>query len=144
MANQYSQYTYDEATKIRAAGAAITATETGSIVLDLGDAAILEADLVVDVTAIDVATGDEAYTLILQGSSDLGFGTAANIGVLAMQKIGGATGASPQGTADTLGRFVIPFRNERNGKTYRYIRLQTVLAGTTPSLTFRAFLGKDK
>jgi hypothetical protein len=144
MANQYSMYTYDEATKVRPAGAAITATETCATILDLGAGGILEADLVVDVAAIDTVTGDEVYTIILEGSPDAAFGTATNITVLAMQKLGGATGAAPLGTADGIGRFVIPFRNERNGILYRYARLYTVIAGTTPSITFKAFLGKDK
>jgi hypothetical protein len=61
-----------------------------------------------------------------------------------MQKIGGATGATPLGTADGVGRFAIPFRNERNGVIDRYLRLYTLIAGTTPSITFSAFLGLDK
>lgn len=147
--NLYSQRTYDNALLIRAAGAAITATETGSVILDLGaggdgaGASLVDGALIADVTAIDVATGDEGYTFILEGSPDATFGTAANITVLAMQKIGGATGAAPLGTADGAGRFLIPFRNERNGTVYRYVRLYTVIAGTSPSLTFSAFLAKN-
>ena len=104
---------------------------------------LIDGYLIADVTAIDTVTGDEVYTLVLEGSPDAAFGTAANITVLAMQKIGGATGAAPLGTADTAGRYCVPFRNERNGVTYRYARLYTVIAGTTPSLTFSAFLAKD-
>lgn len=139
-ANQYSQYTYDNALLIRALAAAITATETGSVILDMGSG-FCEGDLVIDYSGLDVATGDEAYTFMLEGSPDATFGTAANITVLAMQRIGGATGATPVGTADAAaGRIVLPFRNERNGTTYRYMRLYTLLAGTTPSIVFKAFL----
>jgi len=142
MSNLYSQRTYDNALLIRAAGAAITATETGSVILDLG-AGMMDADLVVDVTAIDVTTGDEAYSLMLEVSPDATFGTAGNIRVAAELRIGGATFTAPNGAADTVGRFIIPFRNERNGTIYRYARLYTLIAGTTPSLTFSAFLAKD-
>ena len=140
--NIYSQRTYDNALLIRAAGAAITATETGATIIDVGTG-LLDADLVVDVTAMDVTTGDEGYSLLLEGSPDAAFGTSANITVVAQLTIGGATAAAPVGTADTIGRFLIPFRNERNGTTFRYLRLKTVIAGTTPSLTFSAFIAKD-
>lgn len=142
MANLYSQRTYDAALLIRAAGAAITSTETGSLILDLGNG-LVDADLVVDVTAIDVTTGDEAYSLMLEVSPDATFGTSGNIRVAAELRIGGATFTTPNGAADTAGRFVIPFRNERNGTTYRYARLYTLIDGTTPSLTFSAFIAKD-
>lgn len=140
MANKFSKRTYDNALKIRAAGA-ITSTETGSLILDMGDS-LLEGDLVLDVTAMDVTTGDESYQFKLQGSPDAAFGTAGNIRVLAELIVGGATGATPNGAADTVGRFIIPFRNERNGTSCRYLRLLTTVAGTTPSINFVGFLAK--
>jgi hypothetical protein len=142
MGNQYSNKTYDNSSLIRASAANITSTETGSVILDIGTG-LTEGYLVLDVTTMDVTTGDEAYTFILEGSPDAAFGTAANITVLAMQKLGGATGAAPLGTADAVGRFLVPFRNERNGTTFRYVRLYTVLAGTTPILAFVGWLAKD-
>jgi len=142
MANVYSQFTYDNALLVRAAAANITSTETGSLIVDLG-AGLVEGHLILDVTTQDATTGDEAYTFMLEGSPDAGFGTASNITVLAMQRTGGATGATPLGTADTTGRYTVPFRNERNGVTFRYVRLYTLLAGTTPILAFTGWLAKD-
>lgn len=143
MSNLHSQHTYDNATLIRATAAAITATETGSIILDVG-AAMFKGDLVINYSGLDVATGDEAYTFMLEGSPDATFGTAGNITVCAMQRIGGATGATPVGTADAAaGTITIPFRNERNGVVFRYLRLYTLVAGTSPSIVFTAFLGKS-
>ena len=142
MSNLYSQYTYDEALKIRADGAAITSTETGSIILDLGPG-LVEGYLVLDITALDVTTGDEAYSFMLEGSPDAAFGTAGNIRVVSELRVGGATFTAPNGAADAVGRFVIPFRNERNGTIYRYARLYTLLAGTSPSVDFSGFLAKD-
>lgn len=141
MANLYSQYTYDAAMLIRATGAAITSTETGSLILDVG-AGLLSGCMVVDITALDVTTGDEAYSLMLEGSPDAAFGTAGNIRVVSELRIGGATFTTPNGAADAVGRFVIPFRNERNGTLYRYLRLYTLIAGTSPSIAFSAFLAK--
>lgn len=143
MSNLYSQHTYDEALKIRALAAAITSTETGSIILDIG-AAIAKGELVIPYSGMGATTGDEAYTFMLEGSPDAAFGTAANITVLAMQRIGGATGAAPVGTADAAaGTITVPFRNERNGTVFRYVRLYTLLAGTSPSIVFQAFLTKE-
>jgi hypothetical protein len=142
MSNLYSQHTYDNALLIRALASAITSTETGSVILDVG-AGLFVGDLVIDYSGLDVATGDEAYTFMLEGSPDAAFGTAGNIPVVAMQRIGGATGAAPGGTADAAaGTITVPFRNERNGTTFRYLRLYTLLAGTTPSIVFKAFLAK--
>lgn len=143
MSNLYSQHTYDEALKIRALAAAITSTETGSIILDIGNA-FAKGELVIPYSGMDTTTGDEAYTFMLQGSPDAAFGTASNITVLAMQRIGGATGAAPVGTADAAaGTITVPFRNERNGTVFRYVRLYTLLAGNSPSIVFQAFLTKD-
>lgn len=140
--NIYSQRIFDAALLLRAAGAAITATEVGATILDLGTG-LVEGDLVLDVTALDTVTGDESYQFILEGSPDANFGTAANIKVMAELRVGGATGNAPNGSADVPGRFLINFRNERNGTTYRYVRLRTIIAGTTPSITFSGFLTKD-
>lgn len=42
------------------------------------------------------------------------------------------------------GRYVIPFRNEEGGTTYRYVRLSTLVAGTIATgINFSAFIAKD-
>jgi hypothetical protein len=44
----------------------------------------------------------------------------------------------------TSGRYVIPFRNEEGGTTYRYVRLSTLVAGTVATgINFSAFIAKD-
>ena len=143
MANLYSQHTYDNALLLRADGAAITATETNATILDLG-AGLLDAYVIFDVTALDVTTGDESYKFMLEFSPDAAFGTAGNIRVVAQLHIGGATATTPNGAADTIGRFTLPFRNERNGTAYRYARLYTLIAGTSPSIDFSAWIAKDE
>jgi hypothetical protein len=65
--SQYSMKTYDHATLLKAAGL-VAASAAGSVILDLGDG-LMEADMVIDVTALEVATGDEIYTISLEGSS---------------------------------------------------------------------------
>lgn len=143
MGNLYSQFNYDAATVIRPLTAAITATETNATILDLGDG-LVDGYVVVDVSAIDTVTGDEGYALYVEGSPDAAFGTAGNIRVIADLKLGGATATAPNGAADVPGRYVIPFRNERGGTTTRYVRLYTLITGTSPSITFLAFVAADQ
>jgi hypothetical protein len=144
----YSSRTYDAALLLRASTTAITGTETGSLILDVG-LGLLDADLIIDVATMDVASTDEAYVFVLEGSPDAAFGTAGNITVLLIAGLGSAAGVAtatgaPLGTSDGTGRFLFPFRNERNGTLYRYLRLKTVIAGSTPSLTFTAWIAKDE
>jgi len=150
MANLHSQYTYDDALKLKAA-ALVAATANGSIILDLGNGKI-DTDLVVDVTALEVDTNDESYEIIVQGSPDAAFGTAANIRPLACMTLGaagsarGAAGVLGIGANDAIGRYVLSFRNERNGTTYRYIRIRTVVVGTIATgINYSAFVAaKDQ
>lgn len=66
MANQYSQYTFDADLELKTAGA-LTVSTDGSI-LDLGEG-LVDGFLVFDVTAIEVASGNEIYTVSLEGSN---------------------------------------------------------------------------
>lgn len=141
LANLYSQKTYDNQLLLKAA-AAVGASADGSLILDVGNG-VMEGDLVIDVTAITVTTADQSYRIVLEGSPDATFGTAGNIATVAEQMLGHATAIPPQGFSDVVGRFLIPCRNERNGTTYRYLRIRTVVAGTvTPSITYSAWLAK--
>ena len=133
----YSSFQYDDATALKDAGL-IDATTTGSTILDIGKG-MVDNVLVLDVSAVEVATGDEKYTTHLEGSNvaDMSSGsvTLANI------PMGNAT--APADAATGVGRFVVPFRNEQNGTIYRYVRLYTLVAGTVATgINFTAFLAK--
>ncbi len=103
-----------------------TTTKTASYLtpgLDLGSGFApgglgLPAAAIVLVTAADVAEGNEAYSLVLQESSD-------NVSF------------SPVGSsvAGTVG--VVPVKG---WITKRYVRISLTIAGTTPSITFKAWL----
>jgi hypothetical protein len=139
MANLYSQFTYDNALLLEASAAHTTAqTDVGATILDLG-AGLVCGHLVIDVTGIDVASTDEYYVISLEGSTVAAM-TSGSV-ELAVSRMGNVTAP---GDADTaVGRFVVPFRNEQNGTVYRYVRLSTKVDGTTPSITFSAWLAKD-
>ncbi len=147
MANLYSQYTYDAALLLKAA-ALVASSANGSLILDVGNG-LVDADLVVDVTAMEIDSNDESYTIVLEGSPDAAFGTAANIMPLAMMVLGDhastAGALAAMGADDAIGRFVVPCRNERNGTTYRYLRVRTVVAGTIATgINYSAWLAKDE
>lgn len=137
----YRNYPYDDNLLLKAS-AAVTSSAAGSLILDLGDA-ICEGVVVIDVSAIDTTSNDEQYEIFAQGSPDSGFGTAANIVELCSIQIGDNTPkrTDADGT-DTTGRYILHFRNERNGTVYRYFRLYTAVAGTTPTITYKAWASK--
>ena len=138
MANVYSQFTYDNDLKLKAAGL-VASTTTETTILDLG-AGLFDGYLILDVTAVETASGDEKYTVHIEGSNvaamSSGSVTLANI------PLGNLT--APADAATTTGRFVVPVRNEQNGTTYRYVRIYTLVAGTIATgINFTAWLAKD-
>lgn len=138
MANLYSQRTYDHSMLLKAAGLVATTT-TESTILDLG-AGLFEGDLVLDVTAVEVDNGDEKYTVHLEGSNAAAMGS----GSVTLCNIQLGNNTAPADQDIVAGRFIVPFRNEQNGTTYRYVRLYTLVAGTIASgINFTAFIAKD-
>lgn len=126
----------------------LTLTATGvvqfaaaNVQLDLGDG-YYEGDLVVDVSAIDTASNDEAYTLHLEGGAVSGLASGA-VDILAMKRLedpAAVGGLGRQNVEHGVGRYVIPFNNMVAGVMYRYLQLSATIAGTTPSITFSAFI----
>lgn len=139
MANQHSQFTYDDSLSLQDS-TAITSTTTGATIIDLG-AGLVEGYLVLDVSACEVASTDEIYLVCLEGSNVAAM-TSGSV-CLAQIEMGNATAPADADTG--TGRFAVPFRNEQNGTIYRYVRIYTEVAGTidTTGLTFSAFIAKD-
>lgn len=136
-ANEYSRKTYDHELLLKAAGL-LAATTVGAIILDIGPG-LVDCDLVLDVSAIEVATGDEIYTVYVEGSNVEAM-TSGSV-ILATAQLGNVAAPSDADTA--TGRFIFPFRNELNGTIYRYVRLHTAIAGTIATgINFTAFLAK--
>jgi hypothetical protein len=103
-----------------------------------------EADLVLDVSAIDVASADETYVLRVMGSNSATF--ASGVVCLATVELGRAAAMGAATIAKTTGRHIQAFEN--SGYTtaagsivnLQYLRLHVDVGGTTPSITFTAFL----
>lgn len=135
--SQYSMKTYDHATLLKAAGL-VAASAAGSVILDLGDG-FMSADLVIDVTALEVATGDEIYTISLEGSSV----AAMTSGSVELAKITLGNNPAPADADTAVGRHILPIRNELNGTLYRYVRVYTTVAGAIATgINYSAFLAK--
>lgn len=100
-----------------------------------------EGVLVIDVTAIDLASADEVYHLCLQGAldTDQTFTSKETIAQLSL----GATAVRPGGAINSVvGRYEIPFTTEQHDVTYDWVRLYVDVAGTTPSITFKAWIAE--
>lgn len=137
----YRNYPVDDNLLLKAS-AAVTSSAAGSLILDLGDA-LMEGTVVIDVSAMDIVSNDEQYDIVMQGSPDATFGTAGNIVELGSITLGCKEAKRTDGDADdTTGRFLLNVLNVRNGTVYRYFRLYTVVAGTTPTITYKAWLSK--
>ena len=136
MGNLYSQFTFDGDLELKAAGA-LTASTDGDI-LDLG-AGLVDGYLVFDVTAVEVATGNEIYTISLEGSNVAAMTSGS---VCLAKKVFGNLVVPMDAALSAAGRYVVPFRNEEGGTTFRYVRLSTLIAGTiSTGISFSAFIG---
>lgn len=112
----------------------------------------IEGYWAIDITAIDVVTGDERYDFYLLASNDTGWANG-NVEMCLMRSFGGATGrpiatilgASPAippfGAAGSL--MILPWTNLQQRIVYRYLRGYVVISGTTPSVTFNSWLSMD-
>lgn len=134
-------WTFDSELELKDAGA-ITASAAGTVggsaaEIDLGTGRCT-GSLVVDVTAMEVDTGDEIYTIALQGGDASGFG--GDIFELATLVLGDS--AVLVGTSDkTTGRYVVPFTNEINQVVWQYARIYCTIAGTiVTGINYSAFL----
>ncbi len=139
-----------------------TLTATGYInnttaVLDLGGgsgstagAGRMVGMLALDISAMDVTSGDETYALALLGSNDSAFGNG-NCELLAYHDFAAAASGRTIATICGISLAVpptslnstimgIPFTNLMQGYIYRYLKLYAVIAGTTPSITLSAWV----
>jgi hypothetical protein len=133
----YSNFTYDSDLEMKAAG--LLAASTDGDIIDLG-AGIVDGFLVVDLSACEIATGNEIYTVSVEGSNVAAMTSGS---VCLGKKVFGNLVVPMDAALSTAGRYVIPFRNEEGGTVFRYIRLSTLIAGTIATgINFSAFIAK--
>ncbi|MFA5387278.1 MAG: hypothetical protein WC322_02675 [Candidatus Paceibacterota bacterium] len=138
MANLYSQFTYDDDLNLRAS-ASLTSSADGTII-DVG-AGIVDGFLVIDLVSAEVASGNEIYTISLEGSNVAAMTSGS---VCLAKKVFGNLVVPMDAALSAAGRYVVPFRNEEGGTTFRYIRLSNAVAGSIDStgIVFGAFVAK--
>lgn len=109
-----------------AADAAAT-VDAAAKVVDLGEGHFVGA-MVIDVSAIEIASNDEKYEIQVQLSDSATFASGivqgATLCVGALETLIGTD------TDSTTGRYVLYFHNEHNGTWYRYARIYTNVTGT--------------
>ncbi|EJB07512.1 hypothetical protein Rleg9DRAFT_6526 [Rhizobium leguminosarum bv. trifolii WSM597] len=121
--------------------------------IDIGNG-LWEGRLTMELTALDLASGDETYRLLLLGSNDSAFGNG-NVDILATQDFAAASAGrllptvAPASTAvppsgRLSARFVVPVTNLRGQFLFRYLQLYALLGGTTPSISLTAWLAPDE
>jgi hypothetical protein len=117
------------------------AAQVGGVdkILDIGSGNY-EADIVIDVSACEVATGDEAYRIGVQISDSATFASGFyEVVALSLGDASPLAGDTDMG----VGRYIIPFRNQiADGVTKRYLRLYTTVAGTIATgINYKAYVG---
>jgi hypothetical protein len=141
--------TYDVDLELKDAGlvAASAAAQVDSVdqILNLGTGTVL-GDIIIDVSAMEVASDDEKYIIHAEVSSESDF--ASDIYAVCSLILGSAGTAEwdniPGDTDMYIGRYVLPFRNEiRNGTPKQYMRLYTEVSGTVATgINYTAYLSK--
>jgi hypothetical protein len=126
--------------------AASAAAQVGGVnkIIDLGTG-IFKGELIVDVSACEVASDDERYCIGLQISDSATFASDTyEVASLILGASGTAAGDVISGDTDmTTGRWVVPFHNMiADGATKRYARLYTTVSGTIATgINYKAYVG---
>ena len=105
----------------------------------------IDAVAVVDVTAMDATTTDEAYRLLVLVSNDPAFAAGSVYVAGEIELAGGVLSVLGPGAAGVtgtagIGRYEIMFTNQQAGVYYEYAKMFHVLSGTTPSINYEAFI----
>ena len=134
--------TFDALLELKDAGlVAATAAATvdaAAKVLDMGTG-VFKSDVLIDVSAIEIASNDEIYTICVQLSSSATFASAY---VTTAKLELGANEVLLSDIDSTVGRYIMAIDNEFNGTYYRYARIYTVVAGTIATgINFTAYAG---
>lgn len=135
---------FDAATQFKDAGAVTTSAaatvDSAAKVVEAGTG-LFRGCMILDVTELTLTDdANQVYDIIVQGSTDKDFGTAANIVELAsLQLTNLAAQRSGAKGAITPGRYKIYFDNEHDGKLLPYLRMYTVVAGTSKSINYSAY-----
>lgn len=140
------QVTFDADLEFKDAGlvgASAAATVDGEAqIVDLGTG-LFRGQMIIDVSALEIASNNEIYDIVLQLSSDSDFGTDTNIVEAAQLNLSAAEVKRTDANKDNgTGRYKLYFDNEFDETYYRYARLYTVVDGTVATgINYAAYAG---
>lgn len=100
----------------------------------------IDAMLVLDVTALNIATGDENYRLVVALSNDPAFGAGNVVEGPSILLGKGAELDVGNGADSVVGRYELGFTNQIAGSIYEFMQLYVIVSGTGPSITFAGFV----
>lgn len=121
--------------------AALTADGYVGVQHDQGGAAATDIVCVLDIEACKVSAGNEVYTLRLVGSN---VADRSDAQILDTLELGDASTLEVE-TVDTAAgdRIVMRARTSRREIDFRYIDLHLDVGGTSPSISFGAYISKE-
>jgi hypothetical protein len=131
------QGTFDADLQFKDAGlvasSAAAQVDSSNKIVDLGTG-LFRGKMIIDVSALEIASNDELYDIVVQLSSDSDFGTDTNIRDAATLNLSAAEVKRTDCNADdSTGRYKLYFDNEYDGTFYRYARVYTYVSGTVAS-----------
>lgn len=98
-------------------------------ILDLGEGpSRTDGRVIIDATAVEVASGDEQYDVIAEYSNSATFASGIVRG--ASQKLGDAVALGNADVDNGIGQYELYVTNEIAGVVYRYMRLAVDVTGT--------------
>jgi len=132
-AKKRPQGTFDANLEFKDAGlvaaSAAATVDSAAKVIDVGEG-LFRGCMIIDVTALEIASNTEIYDIIVQGSTVAAFATDTAIAELAALNLSAAeVKRSDCNKDDSTGRFKLYFDNENDGTYYRYLRVFTAVAG---------------
>jgi len=102
---------------------------------------LIRADLVIDVSAIEIDSDNELYVVSIQGGDAADF--SGDHVCLARLELGAAS-VLDGNVNSTVGRYVLPFVNEGQDVVYPYLRVRTEVSGTAATgINYTAFIGAN-
>ena len=111
-----------------AASAAAT-VDSSAKVIDVGNAYV-EGVVMIDVSALEIASNDESYTIVLQGSPDSAFTASTSVELCSLHLGAAETKGTDTNQADAAAQYRLHFDNDHAGTIFRYLRVYTVVTGT--------------
>lgn len=101
---------------------------------------LFKGEMIIDVTAVEIASNDERYDITIQGCDDSSF--TDNIVDLAILPLGALEVVDGDQDA-AVGRYILPFRNEWNNAYYQYLRIYVQVSGSVATgINFSAYASK--